>query len=391
MKRVSSVICIIVLVMCLAAFADADSTVYQLPDSLKTVSATADQVSLPAGLPEHAHVVSFSNENGLINVRLDREVPSLKIKELNFVNGEESTIFSRANKATAEAHQAGTQYSIFTMLITWKFDRQKYTEEFNTWSGDLVFDRAGLYESADAGTFPSWDSAERTVSFSEDGILLSETWSLANSEQLLTRTAYYDSDGQLTGCRVSWQAADYSGNLLDVETAPDGTVFSIRCNTKGSSFNVESLPLTAEWQQFANLRDNSYSPTDFDAAFRASYPNLAAFIYGAVPDLFLPATASDLPATATDLPATATDLKTDPEEEPVPEGETTENTRVWLISYGDYFEPTIYIFASDDPLFVIQDGKAVPNPDAKDINGTPVSYKEMGATATPVFDAPAAQ
>ena len=34
---------------------------------------------------------------------------------------------------------------------------------------------------------------------------------------------------------------------------------------------------------------------------------------------------------------------------------------------------------------------AVPNPDAKDINGTPVSYKEMSTTGTPVFDAPVVQ
>ena len=384
MKRVFSVICIFVLALCLAASADADDTVYLLPDNLKAVSATADQISLPDGLPEHAHVVSFSNENGLISVTLDREVPSLKIKELNFVKGEESTIFSKANTATAQAHQAGDQYSVFSAVVTWKMNGPKYIEEFNTWSGDLVFESAGLYEKAVAGTVPSWDSAERTVSFSEDGVLLSETWNLANSEQLLARTAYYGADGQLTGCRVSWQAADYSGNLLEVETAPDGTVTSIRCKTKKSSFNAESLPLTAGSQQFANLRDNSYSPAVFETAFRAAYPNLAASVYGAAP-------APALPATASDLPATATDLKKEPEAEPVPESEPTENTRVWLISYGDYFESTIYAFASDDPLFIIQDGKAVPNPDAKDINGTPVSYKEMDTTGTPAFDAPAVQ
>lgn len=384
MKRVISVICVIVLALCLAASADADDTVYLLPDALKAVSAAADQISLPDGLPEHAHVVSFSNENGLISVTLDREVPSLKIKELNFVKGEESTIFSKANTATAQAHQAGDQYSVFIVLVTWKYGKQKYTEEFNTWSGNLVFERAGLYEKADAEAFPSWDSAERTVSFSEDGVLLSENWSLANSEQLLARTAYYGADGQLTGSRVSWQAADYNGNLLDVETAPDGTVTSIRCKMKKNSFNAESLPLTAGRQEFMNLRDNSYSPAVFEAALRASYPNLAASIYGAAP-------ASVLPATASDLPATATDLKEEPEAEPVPEGEPTENTRVWLISYGDYFESTIYAFASDDPLFIIQDGKAVPNPDAKDINGTPISYKEMDTTGTPAFDAPAVQ
>ena len=126
MKRVFSVICVIVLALCLAASAGADDTVYQLPDNLKAVSATADQISLPDSLPEHAHVVSFSNENGLISVTLDREVPSLKIKELNFVKGEESTIFSKANTATAQAHQAGDQYSVFSALITWKLNGPKY-------------------------------------------------------------------------------------------------------------------------------------------------------------------------------------------------------------------------------------------------------------------------
>lgn len=381
MKRVLSVICVIVLALCLTVSAYAAEPVYELPGSLKTVAASADKLNLPEGLPEHAHVVSFTNDNGLINVKLDREVPSLKIKELNFIKGEESTIFSKANTASAEAHQAGNEYSIFNVLVTWKIDGQKYTEEFDTWSGYLVFDRAGLTEKAAAGTFPSWDTAERRVSFSEEGVLLSEVWTLEKSDQTLTRTANYGADGQLTSCRISWQSPEYNGKMMEIETAPDGTVTAVRCRSKACSFVAESLPLTAGWQKFANLRDNSYAPAAFEAAFRALYPRLAESIYGPVQEQ------PGLPATATDLPATATDLK----KEPVPEGEPTENTRLWLIAYGDYFESTMYAFASDDPLFLIQGDIVVPNPDAKDINGTPVTYQEMDTTATPVFEAVTAE
>ena len=383
MRRVFSMVCIIALALCLCAPAGAADSEYLLPDGLKTVAASADKLGLPEGLPEHAHVVSYSVENGLIHIQLDREVPSLKIKELNFNTGEESTIFSWAKAESAEAHRYGDANSVFTMLLTWKVDRLKYTEEFTTWSGDMVFSRAGVTEKAN-DEFPDWNSAERRIAFSEDRVLLSETWTLTGKDQLLTRTANYDSNGQLTSCQTSWQAAGYTGYSLDVETAPDGNVLGINCYTENAVFSVESLPVTAEPQQLQALRDNSYDPGEFEAAFRAAYPRLAGEIYGTAAQPVLPATMTDLPATMTDLPATATDLK----KEPVPEGETTENTRIWLISYGDYFEYSIYVFASDDPLFIIQDGKAVPNPDAKDINGTPISYKEMKTTATPVFEAP---
>ena len=173
--RVFSVICIFVLALCLAVSADADDTVYQLPDNLKAVSATADQISLPDGLPEHAHVVSFSNENGLISVTLDREVPSLKIKELNFVKGEESTIFLNMNTATAEAHQYGEQCTrFFSAMVTWKMTDREIYRGIHTWSGDLAASAPACIEKAVAGQSPSWDSAGKDR-FQRRRVLLSET------------------------------------------------------------------------------------------------------------------------------------------------------------------------------------------------------------------------
>ena len=140
-----------------------------------------------------------------------------------------------------------------------------------------------------------------------------------------------------------------------------------------------------------DLRDNSYDPYSFEEKLRQTYPRLAESLYGeSFAASYLPATATDLPATATDLTAPAEEPAL-PDEEPVEEGETTENTRVWMISYGDWFESRIYAFASDDPIFIMRDGKAMPNTAAKDINGTPVTWSEAGAAVSPTFEAPAVE
>ena len=69
MRRVFSMVCIIALALCLCAPAGAADSEYLLPDGLKTVAASADKLGLPEGLPEHAHVVSYSVENGLIHIQ----------------------------------------------------------------------------------------------------------------------------------------------------------------------------------------------------------------------------------------------------------------------------------------------------------------------------------
>ena len=161
-------------------------------------------------------------------------------------------------------------------------------------------------------------------------------------------------------------------------------MLALQCRTKKTDFTVDSLPLDADAQAILNLRDNSYNPGVFEGCLRAAYPRLTETLYSARAVPGQPSTATDLPSTATDLP-----VSEDVPAEEIPEGEPTENTRLWLVAFGDYFESTVYGFASDDPLFILEDGKAVPNPAAKDINGTPVEYNEMNKAQTPAFEVPA--
>ena len=94
MKRIIALVCILSLALCLAP-AGAAAMDYVLPDGLQAIDASAAGVTLPDGLPEPVQIVSFSVTDGLIRLELDREVPSVKILELNFLKAEESTIFSK--------------------------------------------------------------------------------------------------------------------------------------------------------------------------------------------------------------------------------------------------------------------------------------------------------
>lgn len=391
MKRATALVCILLLVCCLAAPAGADGAEYPLPDSLKSIPGAAADMALPSGLPEPVHITAFSITDGLITVELDQEVPKLKIMELNLLKGEESTIYSRKNTASGETHRTGNDSSVFTVRMIWDPKGMAYTQEYNTWYGILTFSRAGLTETADPEAFPEWASAKRALEFRQDGALLSETWKLERSEDTFTRTAIYDEFGQLESCTISWRSADPNGDILDAGFGPDGSLISLRCRNRQTDFSAESLPIGADISAFVDLRDNSYDPYSFEEKLRQTYPRLAESLYGeSFAASYLPATATDLPATATDLTAPAEEPAL-PDEEPVEEGETTENTRVWMISYGDWFESRIYAFASDDPIFIMRDGKAMPNTAAKDINGTPVTWSEAGAAVSPTFEAPAVE
>ena len=397
MRRAIALVCLILLAACAALPAGAAETEYLLPDGLETVAAAAAGVALPSGLPEHAHIASFSIDNGLISLELDRVIPKLKIMELNYIKAEESTIYSRKNTSSAETHKAGDNSTVLRVLLIWDPKGIAYTQEFDTWSGLLLFSRAGLTETADPDAFPGWASAVRDLEFREDGTLLSETWKLEKEADTFTRTALYDEGGELESFSVSWRAAGYSGYILDAGFSPDGTLTSLRCKNDMTEFTAESLPVSADRGKFANLRDNSIDPYSFDSKLRAAYPVLAESLFGSFsPAMLQPATATDLPATATDLPAPDGESETPDEDpavpdEPVEEGEATENTRIWLVSCGDYYDPKVYAFASDDPLFILESGKAWPNSRARDINGTPITWPESGSFVTPDFEAPAAQ
>ena len=53
--------------------------------------------------------------------------------------------------------------------------------------------------------------------------------------------------------------------------------------------------------------------------------------------------------------------------------------------YSDYEE---YVIVTEEPLFLLQDKKIVPNTSVKDINGNPVDFASMPSAETPEFDVP---
>ena len=129
MKRATALVCILLLVCCLAAPAGADGAEYPLPDSLKSIPGAVADMALPSGLPEPVHITAFSITDGLITVELDQEVPKLKIMELNLLTGEESTIYSRKNTASGETHRTGNDSSVFTVRMIWDPKGMAYTQE----------------------------------------------------------------------------------------------------------------------------------------------------------------------------------------------------------------------------------------------------------------------
>ena len=379
MKRIVALALTLALALCLAVSADAAGSGCALPETLRTVPASAEALSMPDTLPELARVNSFSVLDGLITLELDREVPSLKITELNFVELVESTIFSKKNTAAAETNRTGDDNSIFTVLLRWEEDGAVFEQEYNTWSGDLAFSRAEWIEEADPAAFPSWDSARRVLSFREDGTPESESWYLENEQENFTLTAVYGADGALESTEVSWVSAEYDGDILDAQLSADGVPLNVRCRGGKADFTVRSLPVNAEAQDLRNLMENSYNPAAFSSSLLASYPGLAARLYG-----LQPSTATDLPATATDVPAADAGGEAG-------EGEVTENTRIWEVSFGEYFDASVYVFVSDDPLLSVAGGAAALNPEAKDINGAPFAIGDDFTVETPVFEVPAAE
>ena len=217
MKRVTAILCaMMLLVLSPAVFAGAE-TMYRLPAGLKSVPVSVSRVQLPSELPKPVQILSFTVEGGLIRLELDQAVPSVKIKELNYEKAEESTIFSKKDTASAETHRTGKDTSILTVLLSWNVKGFTYTREYNTWSGNLRFVSASMTETADASGVGSWSSAEREFSFRENEALFSETWKLTQEGDTFSRTAQYGTDGQLECCSVTWRSAEDNGYIMRYE------------------------------------------------------------------------------------------------------------------------------------------------------------------------------
>ncbi len=358
MKRALTLLCAVMLVLLPLAGAHAAGSPkngYILPEELKKIPAKASAVSLPEGLPEPARVTEFSvSDAGRLTLTLDREVPKLVVTEINFVDAVENTIFSKKNTDSAVAHRTGNEDSIFNVYIYWSGDTG-LTQEYNTWNGPLEFVRASLSDDA--------DGADAEYTFREDGTLISETRTVEDTKDRFVRTVTFGEDGKAVSCMVSWRQTGFGGYVLDAEFSPDGKLTGLECRTDDTTVVLRSAALDADDRTKLILRENCYDPVGFDEAVMAKYRGIskAAMSY----------------ATMTDLP---------PMEEA--DAKKVKDARIWVLTFGDFFDYEEYVFITKDPLFILKDKKAVPNSKAKDLNGDPIDFSAMPAVETPAFEAP---
>ncbi len=359
MKRFWILICAAALAVCFVqgALAAGPREGFVLPKDLKTLPADAESAGLPENLPAAAQVTDFSVVDGLITVKLDREVAKLVITELDFITGTESTIFSKKNTDSAETYRTGREGNIlFIRMDLLPRGEGSFTEEYNTWTGALHFNKLVLTE--DTG-----DGVTRESSFREDGTLASLTWNRDGGEDFFSLAESFDTAGQAESCLVNWHSLDYYGYITEAELTAEGEIRGFRYMDKKTNLTVRSIPADADTVDLGVFMDNSFNPGEFGRQVALNYPEMTASIVGI--------------STATDLPPEAD------------AGEVTENTRVWEVAYGDYFENDIYVFITDDPLFVTENGRIVPNREAKDMYGKPISFSGMPSAETAVFEAPA--
>jgi len=362
MKRALALVCVLIMAICLltSAQAAAPKGGYVLLESMKSIPAAAADIILPEGLAQPARVTEFSVDNGTVKVVLDRTVSCLQINELNFVEGAEKVIFSQENVSLGEAEKTGDDSSVFIVYIyPDENQKRRFVEEYNTWSGDLAFVRSELTQRADVSMFPSWNSGENTYSFREDGTLMSESRVLSNKNSGFTRTVSFAPGGQTESCLVGWRSAEYGGYELNVELDTKDVPLSLDYRADGEAFMVRSLPLGANAEDIEVLLNNSFDPADATVTIVEEYPSAAASLLRM--------------ATMTDLP---------------PADGSLDNARVWVLTFGDYSEFEEYVFVAEDPLFLLQDKKIVPNTGAKDINGNAIDFASMPSAETPEFDTP---
>ncbi len=364
MKRALTLACILMMVFCLitSAQAAAPKGGYVLLESLKNVPASAAEISLPEGLAKPVQVTSFSSENATVKITLDRPAANLQINELDFSEGAEKVIFSRENVSEAEIETTGNEYSVFIAYIYPDAEQKRhFVEEYDTWTGQMTFVSAELTLKADVSMFPSWNSGQNVYSFREDGTLISETRTLSNKTSGFTRTIWFAPDGKTESCLVGWRSADYGGYELNVTLDAQETPLAMDYRADDEAFTVRSLPLSADSSEFDVLLNNSFDPWDASMTILDDYPEAAASVLHM--------------ATMTDLAPAGSDIM--------------DNARIWVLSFGDYSDYEEYVIVAEDPLFLLQDKKIVPNPAAKDINGNAIDFASMPSAETPEFDVPA--
>jgi len=400
MKRAVTFLLMLALLSGLALPAGAAGS-YTLPEPLKSVPATTDGLFLPGELPPYVSVKAFSvDEDGAVHLELGEKVPRLKILEQNLMEGVDSTIFTKKNTAVADAHMSGKENSIFTVRMIWPFGASEYVRDYANWSGSLNFVSSSAVEEADPAAFAPYTSAQRTLSFNEGGIPISETWELENDKDRFTRVASYGTDGKLRSVTQTWESVKLGDYKFVTEIDRNGNLTALTAQDKKNRFSARSLRISDSPDAVMLLSAESLDPAAFDDMLLRNYPQLSRGMIDyessldaeidedflamwnlSFEDLVDPQVLPE-PSTMTDLAATATDLPAIPDEELTP---ISADARIWSLNFGDLMKSQVYGFVTMDPLLVLQKGKAALNKDAQDVNGNPIKLKKNKVTS-PVLE-----
>ncbi len=356
LKRSVPFVLALLLALSFSACALADGA-YTLPAGMKTVFASQESLDLPE-LPDPVEVISFTEKNGEISVQLSGKVPRLKISELDFKTGNESTIFSQKDTDSAQTHTAGKGELIHYVVLAWDMGDYTLERTYNNWYGEMAFDSLALVQKMDPAEISPYTEGTRKLAFDIDGSLLNETCTLLSRDYSLTRTASYDAEKGLTGVLVSWKDLDnLGGTFLEAGMDRAGNLTYLYNQVKWVGFLARSQTTDQDMNVYGGVRADCYNIASFDQQLRKNYPQVASLV-----------------STATDLPAASA---------PVPE-----NARIWVLNVGDYLDSSVCVFVTEDPFFLYENGKAVVNKAAKDINGDALKLDKKTTVSSPAFELP---
>lgn len=278
MKRAAILLLAVILAVSVLLPAGAADS-YTLPEPLKTVPARVEKLGLPEDLPPQVAIRSFSEEEGTVRLELEAEVPKLRIIEKSRDDDAGSTIFTKKNASSADAHTVGTENAGFLIRMIWNAGSVEYVREYSFLYDYLSFVSFTASEKADASAFAPYTSAVRSISYSEASEPLSETWTLENDSDRLIRTAAYGRDGALTSVSQTWEAVKAGGYRCVLETDAGGNVIGLYAGDQKSSFYAQSLRI-GENPEFADLiADGSVDSGEVDYQLEEKYPQLESGLF----------------------------------------------------------------------------------------------------------------
>ncbi len=353
MKRFLSVLLVILLVPVFSAvFAEGETAGFTMPDEYKTLNARLDRESLPADLPAAVAVVtgvSFKGSN--VTVRLSEEVPSVSVVQPNTKS--KSVVRATAENASSiTAKKVDREADMTKVILSWPLAGGTMDSVWLVWENNTFNFMACTYTT-------QTEEEERVIKLDSKMTVLSDTRTFSSGFCIEMN---YDASGILTDYVCAWNSAK-DGLHLIVRASVDQTITGI---TYGSGdaivFDVVSDPVT----EYLSGNGLVMATVDYEDYFidgvKDRYPQLPD------PDMGYPIEQANAGSAKVDTK----DLK----------------GSLWAVGSGEG-EYRVYIpYFTTDALFLLQDGKAVLNTEAKDSNGNAPAFGKLKMDL-PTFELPA--